>query len=56
MDYIQDKLTTEEFEGFCIGNALKYLSRYHHKGGLSDIKKANWYIDKIIKVKGVVNE
>ena len=37
-------------EGFCIGNALKYLSRYRFKGGVEDLKKAEWYLNRIIKV------
>lgn len=48
--YLQDKLSPDMFEGFCVGNALKYLSRYRHKGGLSDIKKAGWYVDRLIKL------
>jgi hypothetical protein len=51
IDYLQDKLSPEKFEGFCIGNALKYLSRYEYKGGLQDLKKGAWYLDRIIKVK-----
>ena len=49
IDYIQDKLGTEMFEGFCIGNVLKYVSRYRLKGGLEDLKKAAWYLNRIIK-------
>lgn len=51
MDFIQDKLTPEEFEGFCKGVILQYVIRYRHKGGLSDLKKAKWYLDRIIKAK-----
>ena len=37
-------------EEFCIANAIKYLSRYKHKGDpVEDLKKAKWYIDYIIK-------
>ena len=37
-------------EDFCIANAIKYLSRYKHKGDpVGDLKKAKWYIDYIIK-------
>jgi len=28
IDYIRDKLTGDEFVGYCIGNVLKYISRY----------------------------
>lgn len=48
---IQDKLTPEAFEGFCVGNVLKYLTRYRQKNGVEDLKKARWYLDKIIRVK-----
>lgn len=49
IDYISDTLTTEEFEGYCIGNILKYVSRYKHKNGIEDLKKARWHLDKLIK-------
>jgi hypothetical protein len=52
-DYIQAKLTPEQFEGFCIGVIIQYVSRYQHKGGVSDLKKAEWYLQRIIKVKGM---
>ena len=35
--------------GYCDGGALKYIARYKHKGDpLSDLKKARWYIDRLI--------
>ena len=44
---------TEELigeEAFCIGTAIKYLWRYKKKEKpLEDLKKAKWYIDRIIK-------
>lgn len=36
------------FEGFCIGNAIKYLWRWRQKGGLTDLEKAKFYIDRVI--------
>lgn len=56
IDIIQDKLTAEAFEGFCIGNAMKYLTRYKLKNGLEDLQKARWYLDKIISVKEEDND
>lgn len=56
IDIIQDKLTAEAFEGFCIGNVLKYLTRYRQKNGLEDLQKARWYLDKIIRVKEESND
>lgn len=36
-------------EAFCLGNVLKYLWRYKHKNGTEDLKKAMWYLEKLIK-------
>lgn len=49
IDFIQDKLTAEEFEGFCKGVIIQYIVRSRLKGGLEDLKKAEWYLDRIIK-------
>ena len=35
-------------EAMCIGNAIKYLWRWKLKGGKEDLKKAVWYIQRII--------
>ena len=39
-------------EAFCTGNAIKYLYRWKRKNGIEDLKKAKYYIDKIISVNG----
>lgn len=44
-------LTPEEFRGFCKGNALKYIWREKHKGGDESIRKAVWYLQKILGVE-----
>lgn len=49
IDYIRDKLTTEQFTGFCEGNVLKYVSRWRQKGGLEDLSKAKVYLDWMIQ-------
>ena len=36
-------------EAFCVGNAIKYLFRYEEKNGIEDVKKAKWYIDRLIR-------
>lgn len=36
-------------ESFCAGNAIKYLWRWKHKNGIEDLKKAQWYLDYLIK-------
>jgi hypothetical protein len=49
IDYLRAKLTPEEFRGFLIGNAVKYLSRAGLKGDAStDFAKARWYLDALI--------
>jgi len=35
---------------FHLGNVLKYLWRWDKKGGLVDLKKARWYLDRHIKL------
>lgn len=34
--------------GFCDGNVLKYLLRYKKKNGLEDLRKAMWYLERLI--------
>ena len=36
-------------EAVCTANAIKYLWRYEEKIGIEDVKKARWYIDRLIK-------
>ena len=48
IDYIEDKLSEEELQGYCVGNVLKYVSRFKHKNGLEDLKKAEWYLNRLI--------
>ena len=38
-----------EHMGFCSGNAIKYIWRHEQKGGVEDLKKARWYLDREIK-------
>ena len=42
--YIKDTLTPDEFVGYCLGNVLKYVSRWRKKGGIEDLKKAQVYL------------
>ena len=37
------------FEGFCVGNAIKYLWRFPDKGKAQDLKKAQRYIGWLIE-------
>jgi len=48
IDYIQAKLTPEEFRGYLKGSVLKYSSRAGLKGDTSeDLGKLVWYANKL---------
>ena len=38
----------EDGHDFRILNAIKYLWRYRHKGGVESLAKARWYIERVI--------
>lgn len=38
-------------DGFCRGNAIKYIWRYPFKNGVEDIKKAIFYLNEILSIK-----
>lgn len=44
IEYIKDNLPTDLYEGYCIGNVIKYISRYRNKGGVEDLRKAAVYL------------
>lgn len=44
IDYIE----SHAFD-FIEGNIIKYVTRYQHKNGTEDLKKARWYLDRLIK-------
>jgi hypothetical protein len=51
IDFIQAKLTPEEFRGFLKGNILKYGSRIGHKDNdMQDAGKLAWYTSKLRSV------
>lgn len=50
IDVMQEVFGIEFVKAFCKGNAFKYLWRESDKGGLSDIKKAQFYINKYIEL------
>lgn len=37
---------------FHTGNALKYLLRWRKKNGAEDLRKAIWYIKRLIEING----
>ena len=44
--------TGDGFIGYVWGNVLKYLWRWPKKGGVDDLKKARWYLDRLIREVG----
>ena len=34
---------------FLEGNIVKYLARYKEKSGIEDLRKARWYLEKLIE-------
>lgn len=50
IDAIQSALTEEEFRGYCKGNVIKYTWRERHKGGEKSLRKALWYLNRMLQV------
>ena len=42
--------TGDGFEYYLQGNIIKYLWRYRYKNGIEDLRKAQWYLNKLIEV------
>lgn len=42
-------ITITEHMNFCLGNAVKYIWRADLKGGVEDLEKAKWYIQREIE-------
>lgn len=42
-------LSHEEFIGYLRGNIFKYQWRYKQKNGIEDLKKAQWYQNKLLE-------
>lgn len=49
IEYIKDSLSKEEYIGYLRGNIAKYLHRWRYKNGLEDLKKAQWYLERLIE-------
>jgi len=56
IDYILDFLTDEEVIGYLRGNIAKYLHRWRYKNGIEDLKKARWYLNKLVEYEEKVIE
>ena len=45
---IEAASTKEEFEGYLRANVLKYVWRFRYKDNIKDLRKAKWYLEKLI--------
>lgn len=48
LDVIEDVVGAEGFKEYLRGNIFKYLWRYQYKNGIEDLKKARFYLDRLI--------
>ncbi len=48
IDAIEASMEPAEFRGAMKANIIKYLWRYKHKNGLEDLKKARFYLERMI--------
>ena len=54
--YYRKKIEVTDFileydMGFAEGNIVKYVTRYKDKNGVEDLKKARWYLNKLIEIE-----
>ena len=50
LDAIRASMTDNEYKGYLKGNIIKYLWRYEWKNGLEDLKKAQFYQNRLIEI------
>ena len=48
IDYLKDSMPFDSFIGFLEASAKKYLHRWRNKGGVEDLEKAQWYINRMV--------
>ncbi|AQY55101.1 hypothetical protein [Geobacillus phage TP-84] len=48
---IERKFGRVVLRGFYIGNIIKYILRFEQKNGVEDLKKARFYLDKLIELE-----
>lgn len=49
IDAMQAAFGAEAVKDFCLCNAFKYLWRHRNKNGVEDLKKARWYLNRLIR-------
>jgi len=48
IDYIQQQLG-DDFAAYLEGNMIKYIHRWKYKNQIEDLRKARWYLERLIK-------
>ena len=48
-DKKENSMSHVQFCGYMRGNIIKYMLRYEHKNGVEDLKKARWYLDRLVE-------
>mgnify|MGYP000129564627 FL=1 len=49
MEAMTNEAVLPSFISYCWCNCFKYLWRWPYKNGLEDLKKARWYLDRLIE-------
>lgn len=49
IDAIEAAMPPEAYRGYLEGNVIKYLWRHRLKGGREDLRKAQWYLDRLVE-------
>lgn len=49
IDAIKAQMSKEEFQGYLRGNVVKYMWRWRQKGGVESLRKADWYLRRLIE-------
>lgn len=52
IDVMIEVMGKEAVENHCLCNAFKYLWRHREKQGDTSVKKAIWYLNKYLELKG----
>lgn len=48
IEAIRAQMNCDQFAAYCQGNVVKYLWRWREKGGVESLKKAKWYLYRMI--------
>ena len=51
IEAIEASMSKEAFKGFLKGNCIKYIYRYENKNGAEDLRKAEWYLLRLIALR-----